>query len=115
MFTENPDFTLCSFVFLQILTYFEVLLGWGGYPQRCQCHPVLPVVVFRCIWGGIWEALGRIRTPRGPHSRHFLATMGPKVPPVERKSGGARPICIFGGSGEGKVRIFRTVNVDNIL
>ena len=92
---------------------FELLLGGAG--TLGTLRGTLPCQ--ESLWGGFLEAFGRpwgAFAHPGTHSRHFLATMGSKVQPEERKTGGARPICIFGGSGEGKVRIFRTVNVDNI-
>ena len=98
-----------------MLVYFEVLLGWGGYPQTNRRDPVLPGVVFRMIFKGILETLGRILEPRGPHSRHFFVRMSTKVVPMECKSSGARPACIFCGPRVEQVSVFRLADVAKVL
>ena len=107
---------MCSFnAFRSVFMYFEVLLGCGGYPQTPHRHPVLSGVVVRLIFRDILETLRRILEPRGPHSRHFLARMSTKVVPMECKSSGARPECIFCSPRVEKVLVFRLANVAKVL
>ena len=53
--------------------------------------------------------------PRGLHSRHFFVRMSTKVVPMECKSSGARPACIFCGPRVEKVSVFRLADVAKVL
>ena len=51
---------------LYILMYFEVLLGWGGYPQHPRRHPVPPgVVLSRLLDVFLWPEVA-FWSPGGP-------------------------------------------------
>ena len=89
-------------------------MGWGGYPGHPQGHLVLPGVGFRRNVGGILKALERIWASRRLHSHHFFVKVGHKVAPVEHKRGVTSPTCILGALRDGKVRIFRAADVENI-